>query len=177
MCHVHRSVRAINARLAILVVVLGGCASFAATPAGDAGDSDAGGEAGGSDAGGADGQASDTPTVSADPGILCGAKYCKPFVEACCSDTNECVEAGAPSCADLYGCDDQADCPPTQVCCGSVGSDNRALVSTACLPRTDCKKESAPAVVCDPTASVPCPDGVACAFPDGATFAECIGVP
>lgn len=172
---------------ACVVAVLGvGCSGFGSDDGVDAGSAIEAGGPSANEAGAiADGGAPDGDAAArTDPGVYCAGTYCDPRTELCCTTLpgggSGCVKtAEAGTCpSNTFACDDGADCAgfDNTVCCGVLGSDDKQLFSTTCVPLLDCKKTSYWVVVCDPNATAACPGGVACTVPDGGGYGFCAGL-
>jgi hypothetical protein len=175
---------AVAASALALVAVGFGCGAFGSDNAIDAPPDaasdgvavEAGSPGDGADAGAEGG---DAGTSTTDPGVFCQTKYCAPGAEICCKTLPGggagCVppDGGAAVCPGIsFACDDNADCPTSTVCCGSLNSAQTEVFGTTCLPLMDCKKVNFYAVVCDPSATTPCSVGP-CIVPDGGGYGFC----
>jgi hypothetical protein len=142
----------------------------AETGAGDVKEDEAADASADRDAAEGDGAESGTMDAPAeahvDKGIRCGdaGAFCKPAMQVCC--TNGAAKCDAPAqCNALTSilCDDTADCVteglPNDVCCGTTNLSGQ-LVEAVCTAPIKCAKSH---VLCDPMASMPCPDAGACA--------------
>jgi hypothetical protein len=79
-----------------------------------------------------------------DPGVACGSgTYCTPSVQTCCISTSgfggmqrRCSNGNTCGSGTPVHCDDTADCPSGQVCCGSVYANVYTDVSCrmSCVP-------------------------------------------
>ena len=97
-------------------------------------------------------------------GVLCGSiSLSCSGSQTCCksSSSYQCVNS---ACSNLpISCDDWADCGGgTKVCCVSLNLAQTAVSAVACEDQTSCVGK---AMLCDPAASNPCPNGLKCNGP------------
>lgn len=136
----------------------------------DGGALDAAGDDVPADAGSGDGSAE----VVLVPGeVPCGSKTCEANKESCCAAV---VTLGLPACTTVpcltgvsFACDEPADCPSGQVCCGQVGLVS-GFYQVAC--RDTCDPNLAQTTLCDPK-NPKCPGGMSCAKDSNGKYFIC----
>jgi hypothetical protein len=124
------------------------------------------GGSGGSDSGSGGTDAAVDAAGSADPGILCGTalvtggkKYCAVGKQDCCATgsgaaaTFRCESGTSSSCqGTTISCDDSAQCPTGNVCCGIFDTNTDVYAVLQCA--ASCDPTQGQYVFCDPTAKV-----------------------
>ncbi len=113
-----------------------------------------------------------TTGTSTDPGIACGGAFCTVGNQMCChgkTDSTGTCAATSQSCAGGSAqelCDDNADCGGSpNVCCAHLSSTGAISGMIACVSdATLCTASgnSTAEMLCDPTATTPCPPGKTC---------------
>jgi hypothetical protein len=123
----------------------------------------------GSNDSGSDGDSSSkTEASTGDKGIACGPAsadvYCNVGTQVCCvgasASAQACTAVGAcPSPLTPMKCDDTADCPSGQVCCGQLTAGGTGYTSVSC--QATCGPISTEHQLCDPKVH-DCPTGLTC---------------
>lgn len=107
--------------------------------------------------------------------VPCGDKTCKSNTKICCTSvvtiaSSVCLDANIPCTTGVsFACDEPADCPSDQTCCGQVGI-LEGFYTVKC--RATCDPNQGQTIVCSPAKSN-CPDNMACVKDSSGAYFIC----